>query len=170
MHFEIRALDEATQRIVTTSFEALDEADALGRLRERRLTPLEVRGGSRGALGGALRWLRGIPKGGGAAGSPFSVPLFAQELHALVSAGLNLTESLEAFAEKEKAPARRALIDRLLAALREGQRFSAASVPGSGLPFPLQPNSKKRYLLGVSQALPASLSSPARQRQQADLQ
>jgi general secretion pathway protein F len=64
--------------------------------------------------------------GGRRGGDSFSVLLFAQELHALVQAGLSLIESLEAFAEKERAPQARAVLQRLIGGLREGQRFSAA--------------------------------------------
>jgi general secretion pathway protein F len=80
-------------------------------LAARQLTPISLR-----PAGFALR-----PRE-----SAFPVLLFAQELHALVSAGLSLIESLEAFVEKEREPAARAVLERLVAALREGRRFSAA--------------------------------------------
>ncbi|HET7794505.1 MAG TPA: type II secretion system F family protein [Rhizobacter sp.] len=112
MHFQVRALDEATQRVVTASLDALDEHDARAQLHARRLTPIELQPQRK------MRW----------AGSAqaFSVMLFAQELHALVGAGLSLVESLEAFAEKERRPEARTVLERLVASLREGKRFSAA--------------------------------------------
>ena len=51
--------------------------------------------------------------------------LFSQELLALLTAGLGIVEGLEALLEKEANPATRGVLERLLAGLREGQRFSA---------------------------------------------
>lgn len=53
-----------------------------------------------------------------------SLVLFSQELLALLNAGLGVVEALEALLEKEAAPATRGVLERLLAGLREGQRFS----------------------------------------------
>ncbi len=53
-----------------------------------------------------------------------SLVLFSQELLALLNAGLGVVEALEALLEKESAPATRGVLERLLAGLREGQRFS----------------------------------------------
>jgi general secretion pathway protein F len=57
--------------------------------------------------------------------SALSLVLFSQELLALLSAGLGIVEGLEALLEKESNPATRSVLERLLAGLREGQRFSA---------------------------------------------
>jgi general secretion pathway protein F len=57
-------------------------------------------------------------------GSALSLVLFSQELLALLTAGLGIVEALEALLEKEAAPATRGVLERLLAGLREGQRFS----------------------------------------------
>jgi general secretion pathway protein F len=46
-------------------------------------------------------------------------------LLALLTAGLGIVEGLEALLEKESSPATRSVLERLLAGLREGQRFSA---------------------------------------------
>ena len=121
MRFDIRALDPATQAVLSTTVDALDENDARAQLLARQLTPISLQ------PRGALSWRRG--------GEAFSVLLFAQELHALVSAGLSLIESLEAFAEKERVPASRAVLERLVAALREGRRFSTA-LRAQGAVFP----------------------------------
>jgi len=53
-----------------------------------------------------------------------SLVLFSQELLALLTAGLGIVEGLEALLEKEGTPATRAVLERLLAGLREGKRFS----------------------------------------------
>ena len=56
----------------------------------------------------------------------FSILLFSQEMQALIKAGLSLFEAVEALREKETSPETCSILDRLLAALREGRRFSAA--------------------------------------------
>lgn len=112
MQYQVRALDEASQRIITATLDALDEHDARAQLQAQQLTPIEV------LPRPALSW--------GRATDEFSVLLFAQELHALVGAGLSLVESLEAFAEKERRATSRTIIERVIASLREGQRFSSA--------------------------------------------
>jgi len=57
-------------------------------------------------------------------GGKLSLVLFSQELLALLTAGLGIVEGLEALLEKESTPATRAVLERLLAGLREGKRFS----------------------------------------------
>jgi general secretion pathway protein F len=54
-----------------------------------------------------------------------SLVLFSQELLALLTAGLGIVEGLEALLEKEANPATRGVLERLLAGLREGKRFSS---------------------------------------------
>lgn len=54
----------------------------------------------------------------------FSLTMFSQELLALLEAGLTLVEALEALHNKEPQPAQRALLEAMLAELREGRRFS----------------------------------------------
>ncbi|WP_246312333.1 type II secretion system F family protein [Pseudaquabacterium terrae] len=100
--------------MLTLTLDALDESDLHAQLRARQLMPVSVARAGRLALGRSRQ------------GGRFDVALFAQELHALVHAGLSLVESLEGLAEKANAVATRTVLDRLLAALREGQRFSAA--------------------------------------------
>lgn len=60
-------------------------------------------------------------KGGG----KLSLVLFSQELLALLNAGLGIVEGLEALLEKEANPGARGVLERLLAGLREGKRFSS---------------------------------------------
>lgn len=59
-------------------------------------------------------------------GARFSVPLFTQELVALLEAGLTLGEGLDVLAEKESRSEARQLLERLLDALRQGRPFSEA--------------------------------------------
>lgn len=57
---------------------------------------------------------------------PFPVMLFAQELHALLEAGLSVIEAIEVLIEKESQPQSRAVLQRLQSSLRDGSRLSAA--------------------------------------------
>lgn len=56
----------------------------------------------------------------------FPLLLFCQELTVLLNAGLLLTESLQTLAEKEKQTDTKAVIQMLLANVRQGQSFSEA--------------------------------------------
>lgn len=55
----------------------------------------------------------------------FPLPLFSQEMLALLAAGLSLVEALEAIAEKESNPENRKVFEGLLIRLRQGLTFSA---------------------------------------------
>jgi general secretion pathway protein F len=110
MQYRVRAID-AAQAIQTLELDAYDEADARQQALARQLTPLSV---ARGAM---------------RAGRPqrrFALLLFAQELLALLNAGLSVIEALEALVEKDADAARRAVLSRLAMQLREGHRLSAA--------------------------------------------
>ncbi len=54
-----------------------------------------------------------------------SLVLFSQELLALLMAGLSIVEGLEALVEREGNARLRGILERLLAGLREGKRFSS---------------------------------------------
>jgi len=56
----------------------------------------------------------------------FPLALFSQELLALLEAGINLVEAIEALAEKEQRGGIKHTLDSLLQALYQGQTFSAA--------------------------------------------
>lgn len=56
----------------------------------------------------------------------FPLMLFSQELLALIEAGLNLLEALEALADKEQRPEVKQVLEGVLRALSEGQPISAA--------------------------------------------
>ena len=124
MQYEIRALS-AGNTIVAVTIDAHDELDARRQAELRSLQPLSVR-----AAGASWR-LKHIGK------KRFSLLLFSQELLALVKAGLSLFEAIEALREKESTPEVCGILDRLLTALREGRRFSAALAEQSGYFTPL---------------------------------
>ena len=109
MQFAVRTLapDMSISNLVV---DALDAQDA------RRQVE------ARGLFVSAVEPSRGVAR---ARGARLSLVLFSQELLALLNAGLGIVESLEALLEKEGAPAVRAVLERLLAGLHEGKRFSS---------------------------------------------
>lgn len=110
MQYLVRALD-AGQQIQTLLVDALDEADAHEQAVARQLSPLSaVR---------KTNW-------GLRAQAKFPLLLFAQELHALLAAGLSVIEALETLIEKESQPTRLNVLTRIARELREGQRLSTA--------------------------------------------
>ena len=112
MQFAVRTLAPDLS-ITNLLIDALDEADARRQVEARGLFVSAVE-----PAGGAAR-LTG-PRGG-----KLSLVLFSQELLALLNAGLGIVEGLEALLEKETNPASRTVLERLLAGLREGKRFSS---------------------------------------------
>ena len=115
MQFDVRTLS-ADMVIADLRVDGRDEADA------RR--QVEARGLFVSAIAPARAGIGGL---GGRAGRRAALPLvlFSQELLALLTAGLGIVEGLEALLEKEANPATRGVLERLLAGLREGRRFSA---------------------------------------------
>jgi general secretion pathway protein F len=80
---------------------------------------------ARGLFVSSIEPARGNPFAGlGKKGGRLSIVLFSQELLALLNAGLGIVEGLEALLEKEANPGARGVLERLLAGLREGKRFS----------------------------------------------
>jgi len=110
MQFAVRTL-APDMSIASVVVEAPDEADA------RR--QVEARGLYVSSIAPAR-----APLFAGSRGGKLSLVLFSQELLALLTAGLGIVEGLEALLEKEGTPATRAVLERLLAGLREGKRFS----------------------------------------------
>jgi general secretion pathway protein F len=110
MQFEVRTLS-SDHVIGTVVVDANDEDDA------RR--QIEVQG----LFASSVKPLRSLGARKGSRGK-LSLVLFSQELLALLSAGLSIVEGLEALLEKESSEARRSVLSRLLAGLREGKRFS----------------------------------------------
>ena len=109
MQFQIRAINRQ-QQVLGLTLEALDETDALAQTAALRMTPISVQRGRNS-------WSRR---------SAFSLLLFAQELHALVLAGLSVIESLEVLNEKESNPETRVVLERIADRLRGGERLSSA--------------------------------------------
>ncbi|HEX7983269.1 MAG TPA: type II secretion system F family protein [Duganella sp.] len=112
MQFDVRTLS-ADMVISHLLVDGRDEADA------RRQVE------ARGLFVSAIAPARGRLPGRGGKRAALSLVLFSQELLALLTAGLGIVEGLEALLEKEANPATRGVLERLLAGLREGQRFSA---------------------------------------------
>lgn len=111
MQFEIRGLKGA-QGLTSISVNAADEAGALAMAQAQGLAVLSVRGKRTFALSA---WRK-----------PFPLLLFAQELLALLSAGLSLIEVIETMIEKEARPEGRKLLTDVRSALYEGRSFSQA--------------------------------------------
>lgn len=114
MQFDVRTLS-ADMAISHLVIDGRDEADARRQVEARGLYVSAI-APVRGSLG--LR-------SGAGKGRALSLVLFSQELLALLTAGLGIVEGLEALLEKETSPVTRSVLERLLAGLREGQRFSA---------------------------------------------
>ena len=112
MQFAVRTLAPDLS-ITSLVIDALDEADARRQVEARGLFVSAVE-----PAGGAARLT-------GQRGGKLSLVLFSQELLALLNAGLGIVEGLEALLEKEANPAARTVLERLLAGLREGKRFSS---------------------------------------------
>lgn len=135
MQFRIRALD-LQQQVLSLRLEALDENDALAQTAALTMTPISVHRCGDG-------WRQR---------SPFSLSLFAQELHALVLAGLSVIESLEVLIEKESKPETRAVLSRLVENLRGGHRLSTALLA--------QPQVFPALFIGIVQAAEGTSDLP----------
>ena len=110
MRYSLKALREPDQ-ILMLEIDAADEAAARVQVMQQGYVVLAVK-----AAGLARSW--NLSK-------KFPLPLFSQELLALMSAGLSLVEALEAIAEKEASPENRRIFKGLLERLRQGLTFSA---------------------------------------------
>ena len=111
MRYSLKALREPDQ-ILMLEIDAADEAAARMQAIKQGYVVLAVK-----AAGFAQSW--NIRK-------KFPLPLFSQEMLALISAGLSLAEALEAIVEKEVSPENRKVFEGLLERLRQGLTFSAA--------------------------------------------
>ena len=111
MQFDIRALKGA-EGLVQVRLDAPDEASALAQARLQGLAVLSAK---------PIRQL-GLPQRRGG----FPLQLFAQELLALLSAGLSLVEVLDTMVEKELKPDNRRILSSLRDSLFEGRTFSHA--------------------------------------------
>ncbi len=154
MQFAVRTLApdlSITRQIV----DARDEADARRQFE------------ARGVFVSAVEPVRSGGLGRRRGGASLSLVLFSQELLALLTAGLGIVEALEALLEKEASPGTRSVLERLLAGLREGKRFSAVLAEQSDL-FPPLYIGIVRAAEGTSD-LPRSLSRFIDYQQRIDL-
>src|SRR3954462_3485514 len=113
MRFELKPIGPDGS-VEALDFQAPDQTTAVRSVETRGYTVLSVR--TKGAL-----WL---PWQG--SGERFPVALFSQELRVLIAAGLPLVEAIETLAQKERRSEFRAVLERLVAVLREGAARSAA--------------------------------------------
>lgn len=110
MQFEVRVLGTG-QQVQTLRVDALDAADA------RRQAEAQ------GAMALSATPVR---RAFGSARSGFALLLFAEELHALVTAGLSVIEAIETLVEKESSAEARGVLQRLHAHLTQGLSLSGA--------------------------------------------
>lgn len=113
MRFELKAVN-ADGRVESLDLQGLDRASAVQQAESRGYTVLAVR----------ARAKLGLPFS--AAQARFPLTLFSQELLVLLKAGLPLVEAIETLAEREKRSEFRALLERVAAILRQGNKLSSA--------------------------------------------
>lgn len=111
MRFKTRVL--SSQNVINEVFvDAADQKDALTQLECQAFRVLNI---------APVGWSISLSRQ-----QKFSLLLFTQELHALLSAGLGLVEALEGLAEKEIEAGVKRTVEGLLDALREGKLLSVA--------------------------------------------
>src|SRR5215472_3754601 len=113
MRFELKAVN-ADGRVEALDLHGLDRASAVQQAESRGYTVLAVR--ARARLGLPFRGAQGR----------FPLTLFSQELLVLLKAGLPLLEAIETLAEREKRSEFRAMLERIAAILRQGNKLSSA--------------------------------------------
>jgi general secretion pathway protein F len=113
MQFRARVLD-AAHCLQWVRVDAIDLADARQKLTERRCQPLSI--APVGRLGRGMAERR----------DAFPLLLFAQELLALIDAGLSVIEAVEALIEKQPSLRTRSVLMRIHSDLRAGLQLSAA--------------------------------------------
>lgn len=113
MRFEARTLD-AKQQVASLTLDALDMADAQAQIAAQQLALLSLK---RVQDWSSLRL---------GSRNNFDLLLFAQELLALIAAGLSVIESLEALIERETHTESRAVLQRLIQSLKDGHKLSEA--------------------------------------------
>ena len=125
MQFKVRALS-ADHLISLLTIDAQSEQDARRQVEAQGLFAAEIQQSGSDKLAGKISGRKSI-----------NVVLFSQELLALLKAGLSIVEALEALLEKNDSVGMSAALNRLLACLREGKRFSDALSEQSDLFSPL---------------------------------
>lgn len=116
MQFDVRALS-AEQQILVFQLEAGDAAHAQALLLARGLSVLSLKP--------TTGWDMGLLRGRSGK-KQFDLLLFAQELLALISAGLSVVEALDALLERAEQATARTVLQRLRDGLQQGQRLSVA--------------------------------------------
>lgn len=145
MHYTVRALGSAG--VISVAVEAADSDAARLQVGAQALRPLSVAEVAAANAAGPGKLARR---------GRFLLPLFSQELLALLEAGLSLTEAIDALCDKELHGEARAVLQRLSRALNEGLRLSTA--------LEAQPEHFPALYVGLMRAaertssLPASLS------------
>jgi general secretion pathway protein F len=114
MRFEARVIN-AQHELLSLSFEALDAEDAKRQLEAQALRTLSLRATTHSGLSMLARRRERFP-----------LLLFAQELLALIGAGLSVIEAVEALIEKNPSVSTRSILARVHDDLRAGQRLSSA--------------------------------------------
>lgn len=116
MKFDVKGLGHSGQ-VLSLSLEAANAGEAERKARIQGIDVISVRAASFGfaAVNSARRRAGRI-----------DLLLFAQELLALLEAGLSLVEATEALVEKEQAPESRRVLEGIIGALYEGNSFSHA--------------------------------------------
>lgn len=110
MLYEVRTTNAASQ-LKILHLEAADASDARQQALRLRLTPFSVRPHAEAITASRDR---------------FDLPLFAEELQMLLSAGLPLVEAIDGLAERQAGHASRSIYTALAGRLRNGDRLSAA--------------------------------------------
>lgn len=110
MDFQVKVLHG--REIVLLNISAAHADDASAQAKARGYSPLGIQAKS------TIFIKQGSKK--------FPLALFSQELLALLEAGLNLVEAIEALTEKEQSVEIKRTLDTLLQALYQGQTFSSA--------------------------------------------
>jgi general secretion pathway protein F len=109
MRYAVRAM--GSSGVITVVVEAVDALAARAKVGAQALRPLSVATANPKLLSQR---------------SQFSLPLFSQELLALLEAGLSLSEAIDTLCAKEQRPDARTVLEGLSRSLNEGLRFSAA--------------------------------------------
>ncbi len=112
MLFEIRALRQ--KEYISLRVEAASEQLAVSEAKSKGYTVFSAKPVSSG-------WMQSFSKR-----ERFPLMLFSQEMLALIEAGLNVLEAIEALAEKEQRPEIRQTLQGVLRLLNEGQPVSVA--------------------------------------------
>lgn len=116
MKFTIKGLGHGG-KVVSLAVEAVNAGDAERKARIQGIDVISVHASGWGGtvLGGSAR-----------RSGKIDLLLFAQELLALLEAGLSLVEATEALVEKEQTPEARRVLEGIIGALYEGSSFSHA--------------------------------------------